>query len=68
MEKEQLLKDLKEIGTSFHLYRKMSSDSAEQKTIQSAKELEQENVIRLEVCKVTKLDFSPVVEIKGQFI
>ncbi|PEF35330.1 hypothetical protein CON84_23460 [Bacillus sp. AFS094228] len=68
MEKEQLLKDLKEIGTSFHVFKAMVSDSAEQKTIQSAKQLEQENVISLEVCKVTKMDHSPVVEIKGQFI
>ncbi|OIU71200.1 hypothetical protein [Rossellomorea aquimaris] len=68
MEKDQLLRDLKEIGTSFHVYKAMVSDSAEQKTIQSAKQLEKENIIQLEVCRTTLLDKSPVVEIKGKFI
>ncbi|MBZ5480226.1 hypothetical protein LDP77_14185 [Bacillus sp. T_4] len=68
MEKDQLLKDLREIGTSFHLYRAMVSDNAEQKIIQNARQLEQDGVIKLDVCKVTSLDNSPVVEIKGEFI
>ncbi|MEW4264138.1 hypothetical protein GFV16_04590 [Bacillus megaterium] len=68
MEKDQLLKELREIGTSFYVYRTMVSDSAEQKIIQSARQLEQDGIITLDVCKVTLLDNSPVVEIKGQFI
>ncbi|MDN4862884.1 hypothetical protein [Priestia megaterium] len=68
MEKDQLLKELREIGISFHVYKTMVSDSAEQKTIQSARQLEQDRIITLDVCKVTSLDNSPVVELKGQFI
>lgn len=68
MEKDQLLIDLKELGKSFHVYKAMVSDTAEQKTIQSAKQLEQEGVISLDVCQVTKMDNSPVVELKGHFI
>lgn len=69
MEKDQLLNDLKEIGPSFHVYKAMVSDSAEQITIQSARQLEQDRIINLEVCRVTTLDNNqPVVELKGQFI
>jgi hypothetical protein len=68
MEKDQLLKELREVGTSFHVYKAMVSDSAEQKTIQSAKQLEQDRIISLDICKITLLDNNPVVELKGQFI
>lgn len=68
MEKNQLLKELREIGTSFHVYKAMVNDSADQKTIQSAKELEKDKIISLDVCKVTTMDNSPMVELKGQFI
>jgi hypothetical protein len=68
MEKDQLLRDLQEIGTSFHVFKAMVSDTAEQQTIQSARLLEQERVISLEECRVTELDNSPVVELKGHFL
>lgn len=68
MEKDQLLIDLKEIGPSFHVFKAMVSDSAEQKTIQIARQLEQDRIINLEVCRVTTLDNSSVVELKGHFL
>ncbi|MBX9999591.1 hypothetical protein H7S55_05400 [Priestia aryabhattai] len=68
MEKDQLLIDLKELGSSFHVYKAMINDSAEQKTIQSARQLEQDGIINLDICEISLIEERPMVEIKGFFI
>ncbi|MGG1595286.1 hypothetical protein [Terribacillus saccharophilus] len=67
MQKDLLLQLLKQQGDSFHFYSSFSNDSAEQQIINSAKLLEEDGIIVLEICKATKLENSPVVKIKGYF-
>lgn len=72
MDKNELLQNIKENltldGKTFHIIKVMVSKSAEEKTLKSAKELEQDGKIKLEICQMSKINDTPAVDLKGYLV
>lgn len=72
MDKAELLQKLKDSVTgddkTFHVISVMVNDSADKMSLKSARELEQDGVIKLEVCERSEVNNTPAVDLKGYFL